>query len=90
MARQPVQKRAFTRMWLDEQLKAKNIDALEEFKKSFMTADSDQRITLLQMLWDRLYPKARPVDEDGETDELKLNLTAEQILEIAKAARGDE
>ena len=82
-------KRAFTRMWLDDTLKSKDFDALKEFLSVYRESDTEGKRSMLSMVWDRLYPKARPVDEDGEPGELNLQLTTEEIRELAKAARGD-
>jgi hypothetical protein len=90
MARQPAKSRASTRAWLDEQLKAQNIDSIKEWCSLYKSVTEDKdKINLLQMVWDRIHPKARPVDENDEPGDIRIQLSKEEIEELAKAARGD-
>ena len=69
MARQPVKHRASSRAWLDSALKEKKFNALDKFISLYHEATTvGERTTLLTMVWDRLYPKARPEDGDGNVE----------------------
>jgi hypothetical protein len=85
-----VANRFSTRIWLDEALKERNFNALDEAISVYRQADIGQQITILGMIWDRLYPKARPEDAHGNPEEgpaVHVALTSEKLVELARIAR---
>ena len=84
-------KRAITRVWLDEQLKANGFDAVKEIVSLYRTAEDDAtRVRITEIICDRLYPKARPEDAEGTAGadlEASVAFTDEQLEKITRAAR---
>lgn len=58
-------KRASTRIYLDEALKERNIDVINEMVELYKTADFPNKVKIMEIFWDRLFPKARPEDHEG-------------------------
>lgn len=83
-----------TRSWLDAALKQRKFDAIDEMMKLFRSTDEDLvKVRILENLWDRLYPKARPEDADGKTEDgavvNNIAVTDEQLTKLLKTARGE-
>lgn len=85
-----VKKKASTRLYLDEALKARNIDAIDEMCKLYAASDLPNKIKICEIWWDRLFPKCRPEDNEGNSEEgnvIRFIPTDEQLEKIVKAAR---
>ena len=91
MARGP--SRFITRIWLDEALKARKLDAVAEMVKLYeKTDDENIKLRILDLIWERVYPKAKPEDNDGRADEVTVNnvqITDELLQKLIKTARGE-
>lgn len=96
MARQPVKVRGGTRSWLDSALKEKGFDAINEFLRLYREAIAEGKLELqndmVKVAWDRLYPKARPEDHDGDPGDTNVIAPVivgpEQMKELVQVARG--
>lgn len=82
-----------TRVWLDEQLQERNFRAIDEFVKLYFSSDDPkEKIRLLEIVMDRLYPKARPEDAEGNAENIPpapiTPLSDAQVIELVKKARG--
>jgi hypothetical protein len=78
MARVP--NRASTRIWLDAALKERKLDALSEMVELYWRSDDDIKLRVLENIWDRLFPKARPEDGDGNADNAVMDAQSRETV----------